>query len=279
MGARKGLENTLSRLYPNILRRFFQKLGVHSKFVALFHRILDIAFTIEYLRSPDVVSVDIDDVHAEFPITSKADFRRVSLLTGERAVVARLLDNIELDDTVWDVGANVGTHTVFFSKAASQGTVVSFEPHPTNAERLEATVEFNDCGNVQISDVALADETGAVDLHVEGHEAGMGTHSLRENDAATERIEVSVARGDEVASNEFETPTVIKIDVEGAELDVLRGLSGVLSADECQVVMCEFHSEENKHEAITMLEQYGFSIEEVMKRGQTSFLLAVRSNT
>lgn len=120
-------------------------------------------------------------------------------------------------DQVLDIGAAVGYYTLLSAKlVGTSGRVVSFEPDSTNLQFLRRHVEQNGLSQVTILPMALADETGTARF---GGGTGTGTGRLCENGVD----EVAVRRLDDVAIEMELRPRHLKIDVEGAEMAVLRG--------------------------------------------------------
>jgi FkbM family methyltransferase len=171
-----------------------------------------------------------------FPPLVRA-LRKLSGAGYEERFDAALLAAIRSGDTVWDVGANVGLYTEkFVGLAGPSGRVVAFEPSPKNVETLRGRFEGN--GSVTIHPVALSDRTGIVTFYANGDDAGV-TDSLVERTPNATRHEVQAHRGDDYRQS-F-PPDVIKIDVEGFELEVLRGLRDVLASPKLRSVMIEVH--------------------------------------
>ena len=146
------------------------------------------------------------------------------------------------DDVVLDVGANIGVIATIVAGARKPGVHVdAVEPEPTNARALRANVEANALSNVTVHGVALGETTERRVLRVSG-ESGTGSHSLlRSAEADSREIEVDVVRGEEFVQSTGRIPGVVKIDVEGAELAVVRGLASVLRAGETHDVFIEIH--------------------------------------
>ena len=139
--------------------------------------------------------------------------------------------------TVLDVGANVGAYTILFALWASEGRVVAFEPSPDARAGLQRHVRLNGTGDrVAIEPLALAAETGTATFRL---------HAFTGMDALDERggegcIEVRTTTLDEYCAANDLRPDVIKIDVEGAELAVLRGARRTLASG-AAAVFVEFH--------------------------------------
>lgn len=209
------------------------------------------------------LEVRVGDRTARFGLTTPAEYRRASDLGGERAVIAALLDELDGTETVWDVGACVGTYTCFVARALASGHVVGFEPEPTNLARLRDNLTNNaPKERWTATPVALSDRNGRASLSSERVEAGGGHHHLS---AETTAPRVDTRRGESlVRSGAFDAPDVLKIDVQGAELQVLDGMGAVL--DSVESVYLEVHTEKcgrygTTAEAVeTFLREAGFSI-------------------
>lgn len=118
---------------------------------------------------------------------------------------------------VYDVGANTGFYTLLAARRAGpDGAVHAFEPNPRNLAPLREHVRLNRFDRVTVHPVALADRAGEMAFS----DSGSFTGRLTEQGA----LRVAVATLDQIAGERRAAPpTVMKIDVEGAELSVLRG--------------------------------------------------------
>jgi FkbM family methyltransferase len=119
---------------------------------------------------------------------------------------------------VFDIGAHLGLHTLFYSAVADK--VVSFEPAPMNYARLLANLRLNGRTNVSARNIALSDRTAPLDF-LDNGVSQTGTLLLNAQHAeGFRRIRVQAHRLDDL---ELPPPDLIKIDCEGAEMQVLRG--------------------------------------------------------
>ncbi len=136
--------------------------------------------------------------------------------------------------TVYDIGGWEGVYSLFFARAVgSTGKVHVFEPHPDNARRIIENVHLNDFSNVFVHQLALGRRGGQAVLCVPRGLTGRGwlRESCEDCDAQHVCYEVAVASLDEYVNRcRLPMPQFIKVDVEGAELAVLEGMSGVLAA-------------------------------------------------
>lgn len=138
---------------------------------------------------------------------------------------------------VVDVGANIGQYTQFASRlVGAQGTVIAFEPVASTAALLDASMKRLGLTNVVIEHTALSDSVGTAEFIFakEGDKLACladGGHYLSDDaEAPVLRETVSTTTLDEyVRQRGLRRVDVVKIDVQGAELKVLRGMNEVLS--------------------------------------------------
>jgi FkbM family methyltransferase len=168
----------------------------------------------------------------------------IALGTHERAVQDALVRHLEAGAVFFDVGANRGALTLLGGRLVGEGgTVVALEPLPENATALRANVALNLLENVRVVEAAAGAVDGTARLY---RAADHSAASLMQPTA--DAIDVAVvALDDAIDRAELPAPDVLKIDVEGAELDVLRGLERQLRARH-PVVICELHGTKDAFE-------------------------------
>lgn len=134
-------------------------------------------------------------------------------------------------DTVYDIGANVGYVSLSLAKRVGPaGLVVAFEPVPQNLQSLRENIALNHLQNVRVFEVAASDRLGEATIRIAGN---LSTASLvwHTNDESATKLSVRTEPIDElVASQGLSLPTFVKIDVEGAEGQVLMGMRRTLEA-------------------------------------------------
>jgi FkbM family methyltransferase len=148
----------------------------------------------------------------------------------EPDTVATLQAVIKPGMIVADVGANIGYYTVILGRLVGpNGSVHAFEPYPDSLSDLRRNTEINQLRNVSVSSCALSSSHGAATLYL-GH--GDVTNSLQPTKhSGNEAIAITTETLDRYAStHELRRLDLIKIDVEGAERDVISGASSVLEA-------------------------------------------------
>jgi len=142
---------------------------------------------------------------------------------GESRVLQRFL---RPGMTVLDVGAHHGYYTLLFSAMVGQtGKVIAFEPSPRERIRLQRHVLLNKCKNVRVESFALGAASGRAELFiVEGREDWLNSLRPTSTSAEAKRICVNVRSLDEFLSHDPRVAVdFIKLDAEGAELEILKG--------------------------------------------------------
>lgn len=155
----------------------------------------------------------------------KMGLDRDLLLDGIREPIAtgHILELLKQDDIVLEVGANIGYYALIEARICQK--IYAVEPHPENFARLQRNVALNGYANVVTRQGAFGASDGAIKLFCSNLS---NWHSCREAPVSTDEfIEVEGFTVDRFV-RENEAPTFIKMDVEGYELQVLRGAEHTL---------------------------------------------------
>ncbi len=157
--------------------------------------------------------------------------------------MAFLLHLLRPDDLFVDVGANVGVYTVLASAVAGARTA-AFEPNPDTFAHLRRNVLVNGVeGRVAMHQSALGRDASTVHFSVEGPDAMH--HVARSTDDLSKTIETRVERLDEVLAGA--APVLIKMDVEGYEMEVLGGAAETLRHPSLLAVIMESTEDARKY--------------------------------
>ena len=155
-----------------------------------------------------------------------------------------------------EAGSNVGSHTVFISKAVGDaGQVFSFEPMRFTHQLLNANLALNECFNVQTFKAAVGNENGEIQFPVinpqwgKSNFGGVSAHNLV--NAPTDAVPVIA-----MDSMSFERLDFMKADIEGAEYVFLQGAQATIGKHR-PVIYLEFGSD--KDDLIAFLEQMDYS--------------------
>ena len=163
--------------------------------------------------------------------------------------------SLKSGDVLYDIGANVGFYTVLgASIVGPEGAVYAFEPMPRNLEFLRRHVAINRLANAQVIDAAVSDREGTATFDDSQHPS-MG--SLSTSGTLTVR---TVRLDDLVSSGELRPPSVLKIDVEGAEGLVLAGAVETLRAHR-PIIFLATHGDQIHAECAASLRGVGYELE------------------
>jgi FkbM family methyltransferase len=193
-----------------------------------------------------------------------------SLVTGsfEDAEAQFLIRYLRPGMTVLDLGAHHGFYTLLSSKCVGpDGRVIAFEPSPREGVRLRTHVRLNKCRNVSIESVALGSTNGTAKLFlVDGQEDWCNSLRPPAVQASTRVVTVDVISLDHYLSRaELGSIDFIKLDVEGAELEVLKGARTLLHSEKRPVFLAEIYDIRTAawgyraHEIVQMLKSCGYS--------------------
>lgn len=157
--------------------------------------------------------------------------RTYAIGDNELPIQQALADYLRSGDVFYDVGANVGFFTVIGARLVSAcGSVYAFEPVPENAAYVSLNAGLNGFSNVTIVEKAVCSSSGTRELWLAEYSGGSALTSAQRPPDARRRISVeTVSIDDLIFLHGWPRATVIKIDVEGAELEVIHGMRKVLT--------------------------------------------------
>lgn len=176
--------------------------------------------------------------------------------TYEREIIARLVTHAAPGTVFWDIGANIGYFSCIIARLA--GTrVIAVEPNPENVVRLERSASLNDL-DITVVESALGDTERAGILT--GHASpSMGRLATVGEDGVEDGLDVNVATIDSLVGRGLPPPTLMKIDVEGAEAEVLAGGFSTIASFK-PAILVEIHHPRAWKECRRLLEKNGYEI-------------------
>jgi FkbM family methyltransferase len=157
----------------------------------------------------------------------------------EPEITQHLLSELTPEDVFYDIGANVGYYTCAALKRPV-GLVCAFEPDPISASVLRLNLRLNGLEGApcRVMELALGRESGRGLFH-RAHASNSGRSGFRPVDAVAS-FEVPIETIDALVATECTPPpTVLKIDVEGLELDVLLGARSLLQRSPPRLIVLE----------------------------------------
>ena len=176
--------------------------------------------------------------------------------------IAEKLDNQKNDGWFFDVGANVGLYSWEVRKVCPLRKILAFEPDPKNFKLLEITQKEANLQNLKICNTALSDQVGNVTFLQDTLTSATGCVEGKEkpwielylNSPANE-IRVKTNTLDSVSDDK--TPSLIKIDVEGHELEVLQGGRNTLSEAKPLLIIESFPPKQLT--VLSLLQELGYN--------------------
>lgn len=194
----------------------------------------------------------------------------------EPEVVDAIQRNVTPGMTAMDIGAHGGFYSLLFSKAVGPaGRVFAFEPLPANTRVLEENILLNGIRNIFSRHEAVADFSGELSFQFPHHNRSLVAGPVAAGDSLG-TFSVPCISLDDFMREECAAVDFIKMDVEGAETDVLRGARNLLHAFH-PGMMIELHDDANHagaHPAVALLEDAGYRIEWLARYNSGARILA-----
>lgn len=195
----------------------------------------------------------------------------------EEHVQKYIESNVNIGDTVIDIGCNVGQISAIASEnVGPSGKVISFEPNPALVDKLKEHFTSEKVSNVTVVPHALGQSESTLTLNVDLNNTGMGTLQNRQagqlGDSQTSTFEVDVKVGGEFFDSiELHNNVFLKCDVEGFEIEVLKGLTKTLkhkiSHAIIEVTPEWIDGSQGTGELFNIMTEAGFLAYEIQKNG------------
>jgi len=262
-------------LWTNILSRV---KGVTAKdtLAIAFSGLLDMARSMIHPFTPKnpvarfPCKVHINRSDAYFYCRASSDDIYFVLPEREQDVHNAILDPLTAGDVFVDVGANIGYYSVLASKrVGSQGTVVAVEAMPDTLAQLMRNIGENHLGNIRVVHaVAWSKPDQPIQINFKKGYYGQASTKL-DGGVEVQSVFVRSMRVDDICES-YPSVKVLKLDVEGAELEVMKGALTTLSKTEFVVAECD----RDQQQIIRLLSNSGFT---VRKLKFTSYILGQRA--
>lgn len=161
------------------------------------------------------------------------------------------------NSTILDLGANIGIYSISQGRRLKGGKIFAFEPNPIVFKRLKKNIAANNLFNIFAFNKAVTANTGSVQFCFSKKRTTQG-RIIENNIGDCQNYDVeSVTLDDIVESENIKEVDILKIDVEGSEINVLKG--GMKKAlNLTKNIVLEYHSNELKDQVISILENKGF---------------------
>lgn len=226
----------------------------------------------------------IGGVTAQFTVDHESDVRYHEF-ESERRIIRDVLDEVKDGDVFYDIGGNIGLYSCFVANAEQNVSIVVVEPSPPPYEKLERNLALNDTDAHLFQNVAT-DSNRSVEFAVDTNDIQSRQSKIAGSESMPgyNVVERSGIMLDTLQKQEnLPKPTVVKIDVEGAEMKVLHGMEQLL--DSVEVLYCEIHhsmlanGNVSGEDVRNLLLTYGFELEVLDEReGGNEFVKAINSD-
>jgi FkbM family methyltransferase len=185
---------------------------------------------IVWLTDEDISIFTTADNYIEYAILSTG--------TYEAEIGKLIRTSLKPGNVALDIGANIGLQTIRMSQCCGDsGKVLAFEPLTYLQEKHAKNTSLNKCENVTLFPFALSDTATDTEISINEKNWNQGTFSLKQTNAGSTKQKLIVKVADdlpEIAG--LNTLHLIKIDVEGFEFHVLRGLSSTLQKHKPRII-------------------------------------------
>jgi FkbM family methyltransferase len=212
-----------------------------------------------------VVVVDGDDEYTLVCQSLDEVVRARRLIAREEGTVVWLREELRPGDVFYDVGANIGAFTLIAARSlAAEGHVYAFEPHPANLVSLERNIVANDrTDRVSILPLALAAEPCRGTFVAPSSAAGTANSTFVPGEVghgSSAQITFATSVDALIEEGTIRPPDLVKIDVDGAESEVFRGMRRLLARpDRPRSVQVEVNRA-RRDELLPMLDEAGYEL-------------------
>ena len=213
--------------------------------------------------------------------TNWARYRGYVYGNWEPAVTQAILSYAKRGMCAFDIGAHLGYYSLLLAKCVGPaGRVVSFEPSPVNFSTLQRNILLNNLDTVELINLAVFSKSGTIEMSVSSTDTASGDWSINRR-ANGDSIQVQTISLDQFCETNQVLPDFLKIDVEGAEYDVLIGGRETIGRSQptMLVELHHFDGDLAANRVPDLLSMWNYRIQWLEKWPQTSQILAQPSST
>lgn len=216
----------------------------------------------------------------KFYCKNGTEFFRTADYGSEEQFLGGFMSFLKNNDVVWDIGSSIGIVSIYSAPLVDK--VIAFEPDDEIFERLNKNVKLNgiEC-KVESFNIGISDENKRVDIYSDGVDSF--SPSLMNLGKHINRKEIQVKTIDTLIKEGLTAPTVMKIDIEGAEILALRGGKDLLSSSKAPyLIFLEVHPSflesfnSSTFEVLSTIKDYGYTIISETIRGGQIHVIAVK---
>ncbi|UFX82739.1 FkbM family methyltransferase [Candidatus Absconditicoccus praedator] len=228
-----------------------------------------------FFVSEKVFPIRIGGINKKCKVNKSVPWITISLqLRGyiEKGTSLFLVNNIKKGDVFLDIGANLGYYSLIASElVGDEGKVYAFEPVKSNIKSLEENILLNNISNVSIKKFALGNKNEQLNINIDANNSAVNSIVIKQDKNLSEKI--SIKRFDDLDIHK-ENINFVKIDVEGYELEVLKGMKNLLENQDNLNIVMEFSPlffkqiGETPEKIIEYIYKIGYSTYKITSTGQ-----------
>lgn len=199
-----------------------------------------------------------------FSTTNELLWWRTDTFTQKEPETLSWINSMKVGDTLCDIGANIGLYSLFAAKRGIK--VFAFEPEALNFAELCRNISLNQATQISPFNIALSDKQGLINFKMSNPYAGAANHKVEQVSTYSNKEELKQNVYGESLDNMITNyglpcPNHIKIDVDGLEYEIVKGLKETLKNSSLKSVLIEIDENLANHkEIITRIESAGFKI-------------------
>jgi FkbM family methyltransferase len=208
---------------------------------------------------------------------------------SESVVLNDFITEMGEDKVFYDVGSHQGLYTIFAKLTYPGCDVVAFEASEDNQELLEVNVKVNDIDSVVLVEGVVSNEDGEVEF-ADADNSGINRMEVFDDDETVTKNMTTIETA--ILNHNLHHPDIMKIDVEGAEYQVLDGMRNLLEENIPETIYIEVHNADGGSDVLErngtsithfegsgddirdMLEGYGYSVNRINERPNTVHIKA-----
>ena len=162
-------------------------------------------------------------------------------LNNKEPLTALWLDTFLKDDIFVDVGANCGLYSIYSSKKVKK--VYSFEPHVLNFSYILRHIDYNNCDNIIPLSIPLSDKEDINFFHYADLNVGTSNNQLVNKKTSNRNFELkyTTSLDNLYKHGKIDKFDHIKIDVDGIEFSIVKGMENILKEKFIKSILCEYN--------------------------------------
>lgn len=186
----------------------------------------------------------------------------------DKEVLNEIVDRVKPGEVFWDIGANIGIHSLSVKKLKGTVTCIAFEPFFKNFSKLFSNVQLNPLLKIELLNIGLHESEGVHEFYTTPNNSGR-TGFLKMRKSSLVNVKAVAISADYLVQNKIVVfPNVIKIDTEGNELAIMCGMKEILKNIDLHTIIFESFTDVEK--ITQFLFNYGFTVKALDENGNYS---------